>query len=628
MLEPDDRNLLLDSLRPPPGYELDHAIGTTFTLDLLALLIVPTSFTLFELEEGDGPSSPDPVALLRAVREYGERITVFCQGGQIAIPPHDQLLYANLEDSVFQVVRPGNLFHPKVWLLRFTSAEASVRYRLLCLSRNLTFDRSWDTILRLDGELGKRKNAYASNHPLGDFFEALPGLQLRPSGLSRGRAETVHGMAAEVRRVAFNLPEGFDQIRFWPLGLSGHRAWPFTGDIRRMLVISPFVGPTPLKKLGRLGDNHVLVSRLQSLDDLEDRSALDDFEVHVMDDATEIAADAEKDLEEDQVEATRVDESLRGLHAKAYAADRGRRASIWVGSANATHAGLERNAELLVELSGKVAHCGVDAILGGRVKGGDAFGSLLAPYNKDAEPEQSDPRLRELEASVERLQLSLARERIILSAEQAEDGGYEAELLGPAPDRPELPKDLLVSAWPITQNPGIARVRVVPSNDQVLARFGGLTSATITPFVAFEIEARTNEIRHTARFVVRVPLRGAPKGRHEDVLRALLSDKEKVLRYLLLILAETKGASALAPEVTAALSSPGKLSEFQAERLDLPLLEGLLRVLVDDAEKLEQVARLLADLQLAGAEASELLPKGFQEIWEPIWASRQRGGRS
>ena len=38
MLAPDDRSVLLDLLRPPPGSSLDVAVATTFTLDLEAAL--------------------------------------------------------------------------------------------------------------------------------------------------------------------------------------------------------------------------------------------------------------------------------------------------------------------------------------------------------------------------------------------------------------------------------------------------------------------------------------------------------------------------------------------------------------------------------------------------------------
>ena len=47
MLEPQERRQLLDSLRPPSGYSLDFAVGTTYSLDLLALLTAPLAFTFF-----------------------------------------------------------------------------------------------------------------------------------------------------------------------------------------------------------------------------------------------------------------------------------------------------------------------------------------------------------------------------------------------------------------------------------------------------------------------------------------------------------------------------------------------------------------------------------------------------
>lgn len=44
MLSPDDRTLLVDLLTPPEGFTLHHAIATTFTLHLTALLPVPLGF--------------------------------------------------------------------------------------------------------------------------------------------------------------------------------------------------------------------------------------------------------------------------------------------------------------------------------------------------------------------------------------------------------------------------------------------------------------------------------------------------------------------------------------------------------------------------------------------------------
>src|SRR3954454_14672733 len=136
MLEPSDRTLLLEALQPPGGYGISHAVGTTFSLDLIALLTTPLAFTLFSIEDRDGRPAAHPLALLEAVRRNAQKISVFCQAGQIHVPPHDQLLYRHLEDSVVEVTPPGGqgVFHPKVWVLRFEprSDEDPIAYRLVC----------------------------------------------------------------------------------------------------------------------------------------------------------------------------------------------------------------------------------------------------------------------------------------------------------------------------------------------------------------------------------------------------------------------------------------------------------------------------------------------------------------
>ena len=78
MLAPRERRLLLDALRPPPGHRLDRAVGTSFSLDLLALLTAPLAFTFFDWEDDEGAPTADPLALLEAVRRHADRITLFC----------------------------------------------------------------------------------------------------------------------------------------------------------------------------------------------------------------------------------------------------------------------------------------------------------------------------------------------------------------------------------------------------------------------------------------------------------------------------------------------------------------------------------------------------------------------
>ena len=159
MLGTRERTLLLESLRPPAGYRLRRAVGTSFTLDLMALLTAPLAFTFFDAHDDEGVTLADPVALLEALRRHAEKITLFCQAGAIGVPKPQQRLMAYLEGSVFEVEArsEGGIFHPKIWVLNFEASDRSAIYRVLCLSRNLTFARAWDTCLRLEGRLTRRQ---------------------------------------------------------------------------------------------------------------------------------------------------------------------------------------------------------------------------------------------------------------------------------------------------------------------------------------------------------------------------------------------------------------------------------------------------------------------------------------
>ena len=220
MLAPHDRNVLWKMLRPPPGYRVDQAVATTFSLDLLALLTAPLAFSLFDrLAEpsaatpgGGKASAIEPTALLAAVREHADRLTVFCQAGRICAPSRYRPLLAYLENSVVQVKArsEAGVFHPKLWILRMTHPDAETIYRVVVATRNLTFDRSWDTALVLEGPLVPRARAFARNHPLADLVADLPALALQE--LEPSRRAAVAAVADELRRVDFEVPEPFEEM--------------------------------------------------------------------------------------------------------------------------------------------------------------------------------------------------------------------------------------------------------------------------------------------------------------------------------------------------------------------------------------------------------------------------------
>ena len=240
MLGPDVRHLLTDALKPPAGTALDVAVATTYSLDLNSLLLAPLMLAAHDAANVDGTHTPDPIALLESVKRYADRTTVFCQAGAIHVPSSYQRLVAFAEGMAVEVTAPapGRLFHPKIWILRFTDESGTFRHRFLCLSRNLTTDRSWDTVLRLD-EMTTPSGASPDAAPLADFLKDLPRLTTRP--LAKARRDDVASLARSVRKAQFALPSGFGAAEFWPLGTASGRGWPFPDKASRFAAITPFL---------------------------------------------------------------------------------------------------------------------------------------------------------------------------------------------------------------------------------------------------------------------------------------------------------------------------------------------------------------------------------------------------
>lgn len=614
MLAPENRHLLLDALRPPPGYSLNAAVGTTFSLDLLALLTAPLAFALFDSEAEDG--QPDPIALLEAVRRHAENITIFCQAGQIALPAQFERVLAYVEGSVHGVVpaTPGRVFHPKLWAIRFAAPEGQQRYRLLCLSRNLTFDRSWDTILMLEGEPVGR--AVAANKPLVSFVRALPGLAT--GEVPRARRKQIETLASDLERVEFSPPAPFDTIAFWPRGLRARERMPFPASSLR-LVVSPFLGGDLSGRFG--GDGRaVLVSRAESLDAMP-ASALEPFESFTLsgDAFGPEVEDSETTEATSETVAERAGCSLRGLHAKLFLTEDGHRASVWTGSANATAAAFGGNVEFLVELKGSKSTCGAEVLLGGE---GVTFRKLLEPYTRATE-EAVEPSAQELlEQRLDGIRHALAGVRFTAGVEQAsKDETYRLRLTAA-----EAPLEALAgvegAVWPISRADARRPIGDVFAGG---ADFGDVSLDRLTSFFGIELTLREEGVTASARFVINAELAGAPANRGDLLLGRLLESQDKVLRYLLLLLADDGLAADGSGSISRVLSALDAAGGWN-DPWSIPLLESMVRALARNPERLDHVARLVESLR-STEEGAALLPEGLDEIWSPIWEARRDGAR-
>ncbi|GAA5038806.1 phospholipase D family protein [Actinopolymorpha pittospori] len=589
MLPPDYRSVLIDALRPPPGASFDRAVALTFTLDLESALVVPLAFGAHAARE-----TQDPLAIMEAVRGSAEHVDVFCQAGHVTVPRTGSDLLAFLEPMIHPVARPrpGFLYHPKLWAVRYWDPnEECYLARLLVLSRNLTNDRSWDVCLRLDGVV--RNRPIGRNRPLFELLRHSVDFAVAP--FPAERREGVLSLAEDLRRVEWELPDGAKDLAFYAIGVPGGGRPKFAGT--RCLVVSPFYNEAGLEITA---DSHevAVVGRQDELDRLPS-DTLEGVDAYVL---SELAG-----LPPDEVSETGEKQGLlTGLHAKLYVVEHGHTARVLLGSANATGAAFTGNVEFLVELVGGRKQLGIETMLGA----GAEFRSILEPYNRQSAVEVDDD-----QRVLDNLVRALAEIPLTATVEpdQHDDGTRRLGRLRirltsdvPAPAAEEV----RVTAELLTRRGEAAELALgVP----VDASFAELAVFDVTPFVIITAQ---DDHGGRATTVVHAQLVGDPADRLDQVLARQIDTPEKFLRFLALLLGLGADHSMLIPADGDASGGTWVTTG------GLGILELLMRALVDRPKQLDDLGRLVDRLRSTD-DGDALLPEGFVEVWDVVAAVRR-----
>ena len=597
MLQPANRSTLIDAMRPPAGFSLESAMAVTYTLDLRALLAAPAALAL--AGRGDTAATDggalEPVELIHALRSHAGKLTVFSQVGEIALPP-SRRVFAFLERAIVPVAaRRGGIVHPKVWVLRYESGAdppddnpRGTRLRVLVSSRNLTFDESWDTIVRLDETTGSSGVLLT---PVGELFDGL-------LESSRGRASTdhqarVHSLSAALQEARFALPPGVDDLKVHVLGLDPAPS-PLPTTTERSLIISPFVSDDFFTRVHHFQIDE-LVSRPERLDRLDPGSLSRVARVHAFDDGS--APDLGLD-DNDRLSPFDPGRPLVGLHAKIFAFEEGGRARLFLGSANATGPAFANNVEILVELVGSTAALGIDRLCDGT---GDEPGlrDLFYDYRQSGSDDVPDD-VPYGETSLDHWRQAIARLRI---DGRVEEGGAGLAVTYRTTEPMPAPSGVEICCWPLTS---AGNRRQVAKGKPLDERFE-TSLENLSGFLAFELAAEDGAL---SSFVVPVPLVDVPEERERLLLRILIGNAERFFRYLMALLDEETGEVSL---VNAVDRLGNKTTDGGPSPLSLPVLEKLLRTMRRDPAKLAGLHPLVSDLA-----ADDALPEGFAELWAMI----------
>ncbi|MBN1566821.1 MAG: phospholipase D family protein [Acidobacteria bacterium] len=590
-------------LIPPEGYNLERAIAATYSLDLNTLLSIPVA--LFYSQTLEGELTGERFQILEAIRRTADCVTVYCQKGHIHVPPRYNRLFAFMEDMVVPVP-PKNAFmsfHPKVWAIRYVdnSRDTQVIYRVLILTRNLTFDRCWDLAVCLEGKPGTSKREV--NEPLIDFLTYLNAIS---------PIEEFRPFARDLAKAKLNPPRSFDRIAFHPIGINGYLKSPITSVVAdEGLCMSPFMdGELVADMRKRISGDFWIFGRKQEMAKLS-ADVIKSCRAYSISDQI---VEGESRIDSDDTS----EESLeQDLHAKLFIFQQPDRNRWYIGSANATNAAAKRNIEFLVELIGYNRYSTLKQTLQD-LQSQDGCSDVFEEFS----PEQAGQ--SDIDADrrkdIRRLEFNLIHAHLRGSLTQSEN---------------QTNYDLLVmlNLTGITALKEISLcIKPLNCTEPMEAKFGcknnlifrNIKETEISRFIVFRIKEGDDTLRS---FVARYTLDGMPASRLDSIFKSIVSNKEKFLEYLAFLLAGEVSKSDFSHDKSDRKhASYGRDDDF-IWNTELPIFERLVAIASRDPMRLKAIDNLIDRLKAQDFADEPLMPPNFLDFWEvfrPLVPSTER----
>ena len=600
MLNPNsDRLDYGQILAPPAGYDLDLAVGTTYSLDLDAL--VGASLALGLSEETDSELMNNPVCLLEALRSTGDKVALFCEGGQIHLPNRVTALYILLEKMVFSVKtakRRGSAkfptFHPKFWLIRYKNNNGDLKYRIIVLSRNLTFDRSWDITYYLEGHVTKEPSD--KNEPVCDFLRYLLS-QLPGDENGRVKAKGIRALIKELPNVVFETEEkAFYDYEFIPNGVRNSAGGFYSFDktdlfqdtFHEILIISPFLSGDIIRNFNERNNGslikdarYMLITREMSLSRLKPRE-VSNFVRYTMRDQV---IDGETAISEEAQEIRKQD-----IHAKIYMVRKYASTDLYLGSLNASQSGVHTSIEFMIRLQSKNRYLNMDKMKA------DLFGS---------EKDGSDNPFQEVTLQNAIIDEEDEKEKVLDSVIKEINRSNPSAIV-----RPEDDEHYAVSVHFDNCDTKGFRVMVRPLlskktedfNHDIV--FGGLTVTQLSEFYVVSV----SDGEHNVERVLIIPTEGMPEDREKQVISSVVSNRDCFYRYIAFLLGDDAILTVL--ETNAAEgNSHGSMAR---QSYHIPALyEKMLQTAAVNPERFKGIEYLMRTISEDG-----IIPEDFKKLYE------------
>jgi hypothetical protein len=594
MLQPNkDRLDYGNLLMPPEGFQLDNAIATSYSLDLDALISIPIA--LYFAHSLDINAKQDVVQVLESIRRASDTVKVFCQKGQIKVPTAQHRLYSFIEPCIIQVP-PTQIesFHPKIWVIRYKNNHKEIKYRVLVLSRNLTFDRSWDVAFQIEGDCNQaiQKN-FEKTKPLIDFIQYLSGFE---------KISWLKTFVSDLGKTEFKITVNqFEDFRFLPAGFDGYKKNVLFDNYvyDDLLIISPFVTKGGLEIAKKHSKNKpTLFSREFELKKIN-QEVLRQFSVfHLLNDFVEGEEKLEVDTDENILK------QAQDLHAKVYSYKSGWDAYLLLGSANCSKRAMENNVEFMIELTGKNSKIGPDSIFAELI---NKDLNVFQQYSTNEDVSSNDDILVKQEQELQELKIELVNATFSAKAIKQEDSNFQIDLVFNLEGVKSNSR--IVVNVNLLNNEQKQTLQLGEKNSWSVYNIGELD---ICCFLILEIKLKGSHAN--LKFAMKIEIANLPDTRSTKIFRDIISNTANFFKYIRFLLAENYWDEQLSFEEENRKISDGSLLGFYFN--EEPIYENMLKAISREPKKLVEIKDVMDKLREEENSETPIIPNDFRELWD------------
>lgn len=627
-----NREMYGDAILPPYGYVLDKAVTTTYSLDFDTLIAVSLVLGLNVDSDSiifDDKNEPEnnqdleskKLVYYKTLSDISDKLLVFCEAGQMNFPHKDNKLTILIERMIEEVkVKNKNnekmppAFHPKTWLLVYKkknqhdkSNKEEKLYRLLVLSRNLTYDKSWDIIVSMNG---KKVNKESENSKkLISFLDYLKFNIDENNPYSYNHIKIIEDIVNEIKNVDFEIDDkSVSNLTLMSVGI-GKEIYDINSDelfnngkekYDNLVVMSPFISEKKIEQLINKTEKLTLITREEELNKIKNLAKIQNLELYIKNGKMQV-----------EVKDNDIDINKRindDIHAKIYIADKGNKSYMYLGSINASHRAFDCNVEFGIKLEYKDGYNSEEFLKDLWIKdekNEEKENSFFVKVNFDDIKLETDEEKQKLQLNNDLQIIVKEIERMNPCAEVRNGKDIHLEFTNFCKEKIQFKKlETSITIFPYGYN------SINDNNFDKVIEFKDLKKLEISQVFVVKVCGKIGSINDEIIRTIIIPTKNMPDDRKDVLITEYVNNKDDFITYFSLMLDDNALSILKSISLYKKVEGNGK-DLYKNEKIFLKIYEKLLQVSYEDPNV---IINLQKTINVLLNNNSEIVPKELQNI--------------